>query len=70
MSLEDISAVERLLSRRTGPRTETADHGTLVVCQGMSVLVILPCETLKVIFASSDRALLWSLILVSEHVSF
>ena len=32
------------------------------------VLVVLPCETLCVIFTSSNRALLRPLVLVGEHV--
>lgn len=36
--------------------------------QGVAVLIIFPRETLDVVVASLDRALLWSLILVSQHV--
>lgn len=35
----------------------------------MSVLVIFARETLDVIIAGLDRALLWSLVLVGQHVS-
>lgn len=66
--LEDIGAVERLLRSRAGSRTETAHHGTLVVSQGVAVLVVLASEALDVILAGLDGTLLGSLVLVGEHV--
>jgi hypothetical protein len=68
MPLEYVGTVERLLSRGTGARTEPTYHGTFVVRQGVSVLVVLPGEPFVVVFASSDGALLWSLGLVGKHV--
>ena len=70
MPLEDIGAVEALFRSGPGSRTEAADHGTLVMRQGMSVLVVFPCEALEVIFTGDDGALLWSFRLVREHVGF
>ena len=68
MSLEDIGSVEALLRRAPAAWTETANHRPLVVSQGVSVLVVLPRESLGVVFTSGDRALFRSLILVREHV--
>ena len=68
MPLEYIGTVKALLSGRAASRAETADHGALVMRQGMTVLVVLPREALDVILARCDRTLFWSLILVSEHV--
>jgi hypothetical protein len=70
VSLEHICAVEALLSRAAGAWTESADHSSLVVRQGMPVLVILAGEALSVILASRDRTLLRALVLVCEHVRF
>lgn len=68
MPLEDISAIETLLCSRSTTRAEATDHGTFVVSEGVSVLVVLPCEALDVVFAGSDWALLWPLVLVGKHV--
>lgn len=68
VSLEDICAVERLLSRGARSGTEATDHGALVVGQGVAVLVILASKPLDVVFTRHDGALLGSLSLVSEHV--
>ena len=38
--------------------------------EGMPILVVLAGEALDVIVASLNRALLWSLVLVSQHVCF
>jgi hypothetical protein len=69
MSLEDIGAVEAFLRSSARARAETAHHGSLVVRQGVPVLVILACEALDVVFAGLDWALLGTLSLVGEHVS-
>ena len=68
MPLEDIRTVKALLSRAARAWTETAYHGSLVVCQCVAVLVVLAREAFSVVFASRDRTLLGALILVCEHV--
>ena len=68
MPFEDVGAVEALLRRRSTTWTETTHHGTLVVCKGVSVLVVFPRETLYMVLAGGDGALLWPFVLVSEHV--
>ena len=68
MALEDVGTVEALFRCGSWAWTETANHSTLVVGKSVSVFVIFPCKSLDVVFAGCDRALLWSLILVSEHV--
>lgn len=68
MSLEDISAVEALLCGAAATRTEAADHGTFVVSEGMSVLVVLASKALCVVLACRYWALLWTLVLVCEHM--
>ena len=70
MSLEHIGSVETLLSRRPRSRAKAADHGTFVMCQCMSILVILACEALQVVLASEDWAFFRSLGLMSQHMSF
>lgn len=69
MPLEDIGAIEALLCGASTARAEAADHRSLVMGEGVSILVVLPSETLGVVFTSRNRALLGSLVLVSEHVS-
>jgi len=68
MSFEHICAVEALLGRAARAWTETADHGSLVVCQSVSVLVVLARKAFSVVLARRDRTLLRALILVCEHV--
>lgn len=68
MPLEDVCAVEAFLSCAAAAWTETTHHCTLVVCQSVSVLIVLPGETLDVVFATGNRTLLRSLVLMSEHV--
>lgn len=68
VSLEDISPVEALLCGAAAARAETADHGALVVRQGVSVLVVLASKALGVVFTGWDWALLWTFILVREHM--
>ena len=70
MSLEDIGAVERLLGCRPGAWAEATHHSTLVMSQGVSVLVIFAGETLRVVLAGEDRALFRSLGLVGKHMRF
>lgn len=36
--------------------------------ESVSVLVVFSCKSLEVVLAGCDRALLWSLILMSEHM--
>lgn len=68
MPLEDICAIKALLCRRAATRAKATNHSTLVVSKGVSVLVILSCKSLDVIFAGRDWALLWPLVLVSKHM--
>jgi hypothetical protein len=68
MALEDVGAVEALLGRGARPGAEAAHHRTLVVGQCVAVLVVLASESLDVVLACLDRALLWPLILVREHM--
>jgi hypothetical protein len=68
MSLEHISAVKALLSCGPRARTEAANHGTLIMRQSVSVLVVLASKSLDMVLACLDGALLGSLSLVSEHV--
>lgn len=70
MSLEDISAIERLLGRRSRAWTETTDHCSFIMSQCMPVFVVLSGKTLDVVVTSLNRAFLWSLVLVGEHMSF
>ena len=70
MALEDVGAVEALFRGGAGARAETAYHCALVVGQGVAVLVVLAGKALDVVLAVQDRALLWSLGLVSQHVGF
>ncbi|KAG9796151.1 hypothetical protein KCU88_g160, partial [Aureobasidium melanogenum] len=58
MSLENVGAVEALLGGSARPRTKSAYHGTLVMGQGMSVLVILPSEALLVVLTCHDGTFL------------
>ena len=68
MSLEHIRAIEALLGRTARPWTEAADHGSFVMCQGVTILVVFPCKAFGVVFACRDRTFLRTLILVCEHV--
>jgi hypothetical protein len=70
VSLEDVGAVKRLLSCRTGARTEPAHHGTLVMGESVPILIVFSCEPFEMVFAGCDWALLRPFILVGEHVGF
>lgn len=70
MSLEDICSVKAFLCRASTAGAETADHRPLVVRQSVSVLVVFTSEAFDVIFASRDRALLGSFLLMGEHMCF
>lgn len=69
MPLEYVCAVEALLCGAATAGAKATDHGTLVVGEGVSVLVVLSCEALGMVFTGWDWTLLWSLILVGKHVS-
>lgn len=56
MTLEDICSVEALFRRRPRPRAKPADHGTFIVGQSVTVLVVLTSETFGVVFASDNGA--------------
>jgi hypothetical protein len=68
MPLEDIGAIKALLCCRAATWAKAANHSTLVVSKGVSVLVVFSCKSLDMILASRYWALLWPLVLVSEHV--
>ena len=68
MSLEDIGPVEALFGCAATAWTEAAHHCAFVVCQGMSVLVILPSEAFRVILAGWDGTFFRPFVLVREHV--
>jgi len=68
MSLEDICAVETLLTRTTTARTEPANHCSFIVSQCVPVLVVFAGEPLDVVVTGWNRALFWSFVLVCEHV--
>ena len=66
VSFEDISSVEGFLGGGTHAGTEWTKHRPLVVGQRMSVLVVLPRESLLGILARGDGTLLRPLRLMSE----
>lgn len=68
MTLEDIGAVKALLRCTAASWTESTDHRTLVVCEGVSVLVVLSGKPLGVVFAGGDWAFLGTFVLVCEQV--
>lgn len=68
VTFEDVGAVETLLKGAATAWAEIADHGSLVVSKGVSVLVILSGEALDVIVTGHDRTLLRPLILVSKEM--
>lgn len=70
VTLEHIGAVEALFGSFTAVGTEAADHGALVVGQGVSVLVVFASETFLVVLARHDRTLFRALGLVCEEMSF
>lgn len=70
MPLEDIGAIEALFAGTTAARAETTDHCAFVVCESMPILVVFPSKALDMVFAGRDRAFLWPLILMREHVCF
>jgi len=69
VTLEDIGAVEGLLTGSARARAETTNDGSLVVgSDEMSVAVILSGKATLVELASRDGTLLRTLVLVREHV--
>lgn len=68
MALEHIGAVEGLGMGGAGARAEGAHHGSLVVSQGVAILVVLAGEALDVVLACFDRALFGAFFLVCQHV--
>lgn len=68
MTFEDVSSIEALLRRGARSWAESADHVTLVVSQGVAILIIFASESLVVVGAVDDWALLGSLGLMGEHV--
>ena len=70
VALEDVGAIETLFRVRPRSGTETTDHRSLIMCQGMTVLVVFASEAFLVIVARYDRTLLRSLRLMRQHVSF
>lgn len=68
VSLENIGTVEGFLGGGSRSWAETTNHGTFVMCESVSLAIVLASKSLAVVLASHDWALLWSLILMSEHV--
>lgn len=68
VALEDVGTIEGLLRSRAGAWAEAADHCAFVMCEGVTVLVILASKALCVVLAGLNGALLRPLSLVSEHV--
>lgn len=68
MTLEDVGAVKAFLRCTATSWTESTDHRTLVVCKGVSVLVVLSRKPLGVVFAGGDWALLGTFVLVCEQM--
>jgi hypothetical protein len=68
MSLEDVGSVKGLLVGGAGPGAEWTDHGAFVMRERVTVLVILASKTLCVILARLDGALLWSFLLMCQHM--
>ena len=58
VSLENIGPVKALLGWRPRSWAEATDHGTFVVGQGVSVLVVLSSKALLIIFTGQDGAFL------------
>jgi hypothetical protein len=65
MSLEDVCSMERFLRRF---RTKFANNDALVVGEGVTIPVVPSRETFVVVFTGRNRAFLWTLGLVSEHM--
>ena len=70
MSLENISTIEALLGGGPGAWAEVADHGAFVVCQSVTVLVVLAREAFLMVLASHNRALFRSFGLMRQHMGF
>ena len=70
MAFENVGSIEAFLGSRARSWTEPAHHIALVVSQRVAVLVVLSSEALVVVGAVDNRALLGSLGLMGEHVSF
>jgi len=69
VTLEDIGAVEGLLTGSARARAETANDGSLVVSSDeMSIAVILSGKATLVELAGRNGTLLRTLVLVREHV--
>lgn len=68
MPLEDVGTVKALLRSRSTAWAKATDHSALVVSESVPVLVVLPRESLDVVLAGGDWALLRALVLVCEHV--
>jgi hypothetical protein len=65
MSLEDVCSMKGFSHRF---RTEFAYHDPVVVGEGVAIPVVSSRETLLVVFAGQNRAFLWTLGSMSEHV--
>jgi hypothetical protein len=65
MSLEDVCSMKGFSHRF---RTEFAYHDPVVVGEGVAIPVVSSRETLLVVSAGQNRAFLWTLGSMSEHV--
>lgn len=69
MAFEDIGAVEALLGSRARTRAKIANHGALVVRQGVTVLVIFTSKAFLMVLARHNWALFGPLWLMGQHMS-
>ena len=70
MTFEDVGSIKALLGCRARAWTETAHHRTLVMGQGVSILVILARESLLIVLTSENGTFFGSFRLMSKHMSF
>lgn len=70
MSLKNICTIEALLRGGTRAGAEAAHHRALVMGQSVSVLVVLSRKAFVMVLTSDDGALLGSLGLMGQQVSF
>jgi hypothetical protein len=68
VTLENIGPVKGLLGGRARARAESTHHGTLIVGQGMPVLVVFASKAFDVVLTREDGAFLGSLRLMRKHV--
>lgn len=70
VSLEDVGPVEALFYRRARARAETAYHGTLVMGQGVSILVVFSRKAFLIVLTVQDWTFFWPFRLMCQHMGF